>query len=779
MFEMFEGTSTTSPIDALADAAAAPSLTPQPMGQVAGLLSAVPAATLTRSGNHVQAIRWDRLVPLREAAGRLGVHPEHLSRQCRERLEDQGYAIRATPPGEGGREQWFLYKHYDPRLISDDHRQLHTEPDLAQLTQRQRDGALMRRACVERLRQARQNAGGDMRTIVAAVVAQCRRDFPALKVSRSTLYAWDRAYRYPCDLVKLVDSRGGDRRGQASPEAWDAFRDLFLHANRPTVRQCWKTVGRLAAEHGWHWVGYDACLYQLNARIPPQEQARHRDPATYRQVLAPFIAQDPESWRAGELWIGDHKQLDLVCRFGQSLIRPWLTTWMDWRTRRVVGWVLSDAPNSTTILAALRHGLLDKANQGGPRCVWIDNGKDYDAWLFHGQTKAQRRERIQPGVDEGSALGIFHALAIEAHFATPYNPNGKARLERWFRTLETFARTFETYTGQGVDDKPERLNEILANPRLVPTFDEVRRRIADHIAGNNARVDHDIADLVEDGQAISPDQAMARWNDRVRVLADPAALELLLAHWHRPVTVGRNGVSLCLGGLTFHYGQFEPALAPFKAVRKADRKNVLVAYDPHDLRSVRVHDEHWRYLCTAEMNGVGGMHGDAASIEHIAELNRRKARYDRAQRDALQPQLSITSVLTNEENLVHVAAESKSAQRTGGGGNEPPTEPHALQIVRTPLDGEAQAVERDQLRAAVGAESPAARRPFISPVDRLSALRQRRQQPAAAAAPGPEDLAPVTGLAAAGDELEETADATVATDAAEDRFAKLRRTYGQ
>ena len=69
------------------------------------------------------------------------------------------------------------------------------------------------------------------------------------------------------------------------------------------------------------------------------------------------------------------------------------------------------SPNSTTILAALRHGLKDERNFGGPRAVWIDNGKDYDAWLFHGPwLKFKRAVDAQQWPDAGSQLNRIRQI---------------------------------------------------------------------------------------------------------------------------------------------------------------------------------------------------------------------------------------------------------------------------------------------------------------------------------------------------------------------------------
>jgi putative transposase len=651
-------------------------------------------------------------VPIADASRLLGIHAGSLARTCRQKLASAGAAILSTP-ADGGQPQWFIARSHDYRLRADPPQ--NATADLSRFSDRQRDQVLQKLRCVDRLRQVRTHGTRPLAEMVPGLIAELRREFPSLRLSRSSLYGWDRLYNSPADAARLADYRGGDRRHMADPAAWAAFRDLYLHENAPAIRQCWKEVRRLAAESGWAWCNSDSCRRLLRKYVSAQDEARHRTPAIYRQQLAPFIQQPPEAWKAGELWIGDHKQLDLICLFGQVKLRPWLTTWMDWRTRRVTGWVLSDSPNSTTILGALRHGLMDPVNLGGPGYVWIDNGKDYDAWVFHGQTKAERKKRIKPAVDEPRSTGIFNALKIEAHFSTPFNPNGKSRLERWFRTLDSFARTFDTYTGSGLATKPERLKKILDNPRAIPTFEVVQQRIAAHIIGDNASADHDMDDLVDGDQRLSPDEAFAAWCDTKRVLADPGALDLLMMQWHQPIPVGRNGITIRLLGRPLHYGQFETALSPFKGLSADDRPKMHVSYDPHDLRSIRVYDSAWRFVCAAGMNQTGGLHGgDAISVAHVAELNRQKAQYEKSQRHVAE--IGITAVLTDEERVAELAALSAQSRRDADSGER------SLKIVQTPLDGQSKQIDRQRLRIAVGAESA----PFEPSAVELLKSQQRK-----------------------------------------------------
>jgi transposase InsO family protein len=606
-------------------------------------MSALPSLKLASS------IDLTQCVALVEAAKLLGRTIDHLSRVCREELEVRGLAVLSAEGG--GQPKWFIHRSYDPRLADPGFD--FQEPDLAGYTLKQQDGARRRRLCVKAFRESRMHARGTVKDWLPKLIDDLQTRYQ-MRISRAQLFDWDAKYRRPADLVKLIDTRGGDRKSSGDPAAWAAFRDLYLHQNRPSLRHCFEAVADLAKENGWSWCALRACHGQLNDRIPPEVQLYHRQPAKWRHHLSPYIKQDPESWGAGELWIGDHKQLDVVCRWGDSIIRPWLTSWMDWRTRKVTGWVLSDNPNSTTILAALRHGLLQPDNFGGPSDVAIDRGRDYGAWLFHGSTKKERYARIQPDDrDEGSLEGIFAPLKIRAHFSIPYGPNGKAMLERFHCVLESFCKAFDTYTGDKPETKPERLAGVLATPHRVPAFKQIDERFGAFIEGYNANADHSRNDLAEDGQTISPNEAMARWCETRRIMADPKSLDLLLMHWHRPLTVGRNGISINVCGEILHYGHFMPELMPFKAPFKQDRKLINVAFDPHNLATIKVYHQHFRWICDAPMNELGGMHGDAISRNTVAELSRRKANYVRSLKHAHKH--SLTSILTTEEQLAEIS----------------------------------------------------------------------------------------------------------------------------
>ena len=61
-----------------------------------------------------------------------------------------------------------------------------------------------------------------------------------------------------------------------------------------------------------------------------------------------------------------------------------------------------------------------------------------------------------------------------------YNPNGKARLERWFRTLEEqFCKTFPSYCGRSPEDRPDEHAKLVRH--AVP-FEEFEAKLRQYMA---------------------------------------------------------------------------------------------------------------------------------------------------------------------------------------------------------------------------------------------------------------------------------------------------------
>lgn len=647
----------------------------------------------------------DDWIAVGEAARLLGANAGHLRRRCKDELVQNNDAT--LRPMGGGRVGWFVRRSIDKRL------ELRVDQidagKLAGYTESQRLLAFARMECVKAYqKRAAEEARPECRWLDAlvaelreSVVRRLRSEYGLrLKVSGPTLKRWARQARGIDGVANLIDGRGGDYSSQGDADAWAFFEAVYLDERRPSIRVCWERTRDQARAKGWKWCSRDSCKRQLRKgdRISLEKQQKHRDPRGWRSRSNPYIAQDAERFAAGECWVGDHRPMDLMCRIttprGEQIFRPWITVWQDNRTRKVCGWVMSAAPSSSTILAALRAGIMDPANRGGPAVVLIDNGKDFDCYSFHGRTKKQRRDQGVVRFEQPQIAGVFGLLQIDARFSLPYNPQGKARCERFFATVAgSFDKTFPTYTGKDTNRKPEMLRGILKESREVPTFQHVRDRFADFVAGYNANTEHSIDDLFDedDGRMLSPAEAYDRWCPTRRMYADPGVLDMCLMQWHKPVSFGREGIKLAIAGQRLTYGRMTPALSKYKGRGKC----LHVAYDPNDLGEVCVFDKQMRKVCVAPLDVSGGVHG-AVSREHVAELSRQKAEYRRSLakvRDGFALQYRST-----EELLADMAADSADGERAVAAPDAP------LKIVRTPIDGLVDAANRSRAKRVAGAE---------------------------------------------------------------------------
>jgi putative transposase len=130
-----------------------------------------------------------------------------------------------------------------------------------------------------------------------------------------------------------------------------------------------------------------------------------------------------EAPRANAIWQADHAQLSiLLLREDGQTARPWLTIVIDDYSRAIAGYYLGfDPPSSMRTALALRQGIWRKGHPhwhicGIPEVLYTDNGSDF-----------MSKHLEQVAVD----------LKIRLVFSTPGKPQGRGRIERFFRTVNS------------------------------------------------------------------------------------------------------------------------------------------------------------------------------------------------------------------------------------------------------------------------------------------------------------------------------------------------------
>ncbi len=574
--------------------------------------------------------------------------------------------VKRRPDSGDGKAVWHVHRSMDPRLTpcpthaTRDDRQRpvlltkHPENKVQQAYRKLRWLSEWRKLCDGR-------GGATEAELAEQIVADAKqaegKDFP---ISFRAMQLWQRAYNAEGTdgqirgAEALIDRRGAEPRGivgkvKRSQEAKDHFYSLFRTENKLSLAACHRMTLAEAKRRGWDWPTTIAATHKWIDRhddIAFTYLCRYGKRA-YSKKFMPYNEQDWEKIAAGEFYVADHTQCDFWCGYKDRLIRPWLTAVLDCRSRCIVGWHLGPAPHQEAILSAMYMAF---SEWGIPRTLRIDNGRDFQARTFTGLTKREarelrrvygrewkavvRRQREAVALDDRRWMGIVEELGIRQINANPYSAWSKGQVERWFRTFEDqCGKGFATYCGNDPKNRPECLDQILhgrrgiedkalsvVNASDVPTLDQVRDRIAEYLLQYH--------DQPHAGVGIENATPRETWAiDNVARTAEREALTCMMSI-RGEYTVGRNGVSVRLGGRTFGYGARSAALRRYMG-RKVlvgvapDRPAHCCAFDCQTQRVIGLLEPNKRIHPAASTDDLR---------EKIAEVNRERKDMRRAYR---------------------------------------------------------------------------------------------------------------------------------------------------
>ena len=307
-----------------------------------------------------------------------------------------------------------------------------------------------------------------------------------------------------------------------------------------------------------------------------------------------------EASRPNALWQADHTQLDItLLREDGTAGRPWLTAVIDDYSRSIAGYFLGfDPPSSLRTSLAMRQAIWRKADPhwqvcGIPDVLYVDNGADF-----------MSKHLEQVAVD----------LKMRLIFSTPGKPQGRGKIERFFRTVnEMFLCDLEGYTRRG-RRKPEL------------TIDQLEQRFRAFLVEVYQRTPVAEAEL-------SPS---AKWEEGGFLPRIPASLEqldLLLIEELRPRKVRRDGI---------HFQGFRYISLTLAAYVGED---VTVRFDPRDMAEIRVFFKD-RFLCRAISAEIAGETVALRDIVRVRNSRRRELR----------------SILDRRQKTVDVLLELKKGQ---------------------------------------------------------------------------------------------------------------------
>lgn len=407
--------------------------------------------------------------------------------------------------------------------------------------------------------------------------------------------------------VALADHRASRKdKGKTSINeiAWSVFLQWWLDENEPSTSYVYRLTcawADLKMSELLPLPSEDTFRRALLKVPVPVVKYFRNGMKEFEDECLPYLVRQYDFIDSNDIWSADYHTLDMMVRDDVTgkVFRPHLITWIDIRSRKVLGMRLCESSNSDGVILAFR----DAAKKFGLcKEVYLDNGREFLVHDFGGRGKRKTDENV----DYGS--NILERLGINMINAKVKNAKAKV-IERSFKKVsEQFSKLYITYCGNRPENRPDRHNKVLKNVKNIPLLSEVTEELRIYIEGSYNMEDSKAEGL--DGK--SPNECYSA-NLVVKRVATEEQLNLMLARSTRLQSVDRNGVYLRFGEKKIFYYSEELIESYFK-------EKVYVRYDSEDLSSVRVYDSEERIIGVANRLETGG-YDQAEDKESIKKMN--------------------------------------------------------------------------------------------------------------------------------------------------------------
>lgn len=325
-------------------------------------------------------------------------------------------------------------------------------------------------------------------------------------VSTRTLYRWMDAYEQQGlnGIMKPIKRSDAGKATSICPAALQYAASLYLGENKRSCARVFEmlqakaaAMGTDACERCGFCEGTDMRRYLLETeaaadypicteqehngmRIPECRQTLGRILNAISPEMRDYARRGSKYWKdtymqmgkrekpqtVNECWFGDHHQFDcFVLDTDGKPVRPWITAWYDAASNCLVGWLLSTNPNTETIMMAMARAIAHTQHDefyGVPKCIYIDNGKDYRSKAFD----TGLGENVNYGRIDGDMIAscsLTQLLNITITYALPYQGWSK-NVERFFGTIERkWIKEVPGWCGSSPDERPQDFHRVLAD----------------------------------------------------------------------------------------------------------------------------------------------------------------------------------------------------------------------------------------------------------------------------------------------------------------------------
>ncbi|MDR3302074.1 MAG: Mu transposase C-terminal domain-containing protein [Spirochaetaceae bacterium] len=378
--------------------------------------------------------------------------------------------------------------------------------------------------------------------------------------TQSNFYGWLASYERHglAGLAPQYAKRHGGAGASLDERAKELIQGIYLDPRKPSIASVERDIKQFGYE-----LNYTIINRYIKDEIPLSVKAFYRmGEKAYHDRFDPYIERDYTLFKAMEWGCADHHLFDFVITHEGRIFRPWLTAFIDMRSRKITGWHIDVVPNTLTIMRAFSMSV-DTCGLFGN--LLIDNGKDFKSHWFAGTAWKERRTR--PEKDTLDLIeGVLHDCGTKAHFATPYRGQSKP-IERFFRTvIELFSKQQEFYVGSNTATRPDDAKlywgRINGRDRIEVTYTlaQLREDFGNFAAWFNSNWQHSGQGM--DGR--TPDEVFAANLEVQREM--PEAMRKYVFAIREQRTVQRNGITI--DGISYYNGELVRLIGSRVEVRR-------------------------------------------------------------------------------------------------------------------------------------------------------------------------------------------------------------------
>ena len=504
-----------------------------------------------------------------------------------------------------------------------------------------------------------------------------------MRFAPRTLQAWRRIQRRGGHFCERRGRKLG-RRMQAIGASAEA---LFLNFyTRPgmSLRTAWSMVRAESDKHphnpAWSWPS--------EATVARWRRKEHGDFYTdyyrrgadaWRAKHEPKLNRDPMAYAGGELFELDCSRSNFFAVHRGRKLRPVYALVVDVGTRMLVGHAVAVSESTELLIRALRRAVL---RYGAPKTLRADQGK------ANRGTGISDYNRRKSGVDFHHLTGL--AADMMCKFESCQGRSGwmKGSVES---AVGTASMGFDTQFGKAYIGNNHRNRvrgvDAWADEHLdeLTSLEEVDELLGKWIDARNKLPRQDMGGL-------SPAEKFAKTAIPFRKVPE-AVLNVRLLRAMR-VRVTNRGVPVRIGGEAIYFGANRPE------VWERTGQELIARVNDDDLSRVLLCDLDGRPLFEVARDELKGVTSDT-----LREIGKRKAKARKLRREHFEHiDIGRTPTADAAIQLQAEYAEAKARDRAARAGGEVP-ESRGVVLLHSPFDAAVKDIQRQELRAAVGAEA--------------------------------------------------------------------------